>query len=200
MLVSVDLRLLVLTRSDMDVARRASWFVPVLRTSELHGGRTARRPTLFQYLVHSFFSCVVAPSCLLRSSEHRVAWYRSLSAGLSCDGLAWRSCAEAPLRAAEATRVHPRTQRAVSSNSIMFFFGTKNRSELVSSPRKEGAFSDMDILFKTFFLRKIFSLFIYLYIYIYIYIYYFFDFYFFIFLIFLFLLTFLFLFFLYILY
>ena len=56
MLVSVDLRLLVLTRSDMDVARRASWFVPVLRTSELHGGRTARRPTLFQYPVHSFFS------------------------------------------------------------------------------------------------------------------------------------------------
>ena len=38
MLVSVDLRLLVLTRSEMDVARRASWFVPVLRTSERHGG------------------------------------------------------------------------------------------------------------------------------------------------------------------
>ena len=50
------------------------------------------------------------------------------------------------LFAAEATRVQPRTQRAVSSNSMMFFFGTKNRSELVSSPRKEGAFFDMRVL------------------------------------------------------
>ena len=73
MLVSNDLRLLVLTRSEMDVARRASWLVPVLRTSELHGERTARRPTLFsKTLFAAFFSRVVAPSCWLNRSEHRV--------------------------------------------------------------------------------------------------------------------------------
>ena len=64
MLVSVDLRLLVLTRSEMDVARRASWFVPVLRTSERHGGETARRPTLLQDPVRSLFFLV---------SSHRLA-------------------------------------------------------------------------------------------------------------------------------
>ena len=169
MLVSVDLRLLVLTRSDMDVARRASWFVPVLRTSERHGGGTARRPTLLQYPVYSFFSCVVAPSCWLSRSEHTVC-----GAGHSRQDflvtVPLGGVARKLLFAAEATRVQPHTQRAVSSNSIMFFFGTKNRSELVSSPRKEGAFSDMDILFYTFFFKKdIFFVYIYIYIYIYIY-------------------------------
>ena len=145
MLVSVDLRLLVLTRSDMDVVRGASWFVPVLRTSELHGGRTARRPTVFQDPVHSFFSCVLAPSCWLSRSEHTVC-----GAGHSRQDflvtVPLGGVARKLLFAAEATRVQPRTQRAMSSNSMMFFFGTKNRSELVSSPRKEGAFSDMRVL------------------------------------------------------
>ena len=109
MLVSVDLRLLVLTRSDMYVARRASWFVPVLRSSERHGEETARRPTLLQDRVRSFFfSCRRAVLLVEPQWAHGV-WCRSLLAGLSCDDSAWRSCAEAHLRAAEATRVQPRT-------------------------------------------------------------------------------------------
>ena len=73
MLVSVDLRLLVLTRSEMDVARRASWFVPVLRTSELHGGRDCTSANSLPIPCSQlFFSCVVAPSCWLSRSEHTV--------------------------------------------------------------------------------------------------------------------------------
>ena len=116
------------TRSDVWLALRFVWLFA------LHQIRTV--------LFHSFFRVFAV---LLAEPQQAQGVRRSLSAGFSCDGLGWRSCAEAPVRAAEATRVQPRTQRAMSSNSMMFFFGTKNNVETRIHSREEGAFSDMGV-------------------------------------------------------